>query len=159
MMDGDKMLVLYLFDGDPMILVCIFRFQGRQGDAAAADDRSTAAMNHIAANGADIEFAPKHIAGDVLVGDVLTVHQLNNRDTQGLSQRLQQGNIRQTFGSFPFGDGLAADTKSVCQFGLGQFPAFPKLFDGCTCHIGIHHYHSLLEIAYHETPNKTTYAA
>ena len=89
MMDGDKMLVLYLFDGDPMILVGIFRFQGRQGDAAAADDRSSRAMDHIAANGADIKFSPKHIAGDVFVGDMLTVHQLNDADAQGLSQRLQ----------------------------------------------------------------------
>jgi len=123
--DRDKMLILHLFDGEPMGIVIFFRLQGRQGNAAAADHRIAGAVNDIAADGANIEFAPQHIGGYIFVGDLLTVHQLDHGDAQRLCQRLQQGNIRQALGRLPLGDGLAADADSVCQLRLGQFSAFP----------------------------------
>jgi len=42
--DGDKVLVLHFFYGDPVGVVCVFRFQGGQGDTAAADHRTAGAV-------------------------------------------------------------------------------------------------------------------
>ena len=56
--DGDKMLVLHFFYGDPVVVVYILRFQSRQGNATAADHRIARAVNGISANGTDIEPTP-----------------------------------------------------------------------------------------------------
>ena len=88
MVDGDKMLILHLFNGDGMIFVRFFRFQSRQGNAAATDHGISKGMHSIAADGTDIEQTSLHVGGDVPVNDMLSVHQLNDRDSQGLSQGL-----------------------------------------------------------------------
>ena len=133
-----------------------FSLQRRQSDAAAADQRIAGTVHDISADGADIEFAAQHIGGGVLVDDVLSIHQLNDRNPQSLRQRLQQGNVRQTLGSFPLGDGLAADADSLGQLRLGQFSAFPKLLDGCSGDVSIHLHRFLSGTAYHETVTGTT---
>ncbi len=145
MVHGDKMLVLHILNGKDMRLIFRFRLQRRQGYPAAADDRVSGGMHHIAADGTDIEFAPQHIAGDVLIGDMFAVHQFYDGDSQGQRQRLQQGNIRQSLCRFPFGDSLAADTDFFRQFRLGQIPPFPQLLYGRSGHIGIHAIHILSE--------------
>ena len=145
MVNGDKMLILHLFNSQQVIIVRFFRFQRRQRDAAAADNRVAKAVNGIAADGAYIEFAPQHIAGGVPVDDMLPVHQFNDGDAQCLRQRLQQADVRQTLGCFPFGNGLAADTDAFCQFCLSHVSAFPKLLDGRTGHISVHGCHFLSE--------------
>ena len=88
--DGDKMLVFYPFNIDSVVIVRLFSLQSRQGDTAAADQCVTGAAYNIAAYGADVEFAALHIGRNVLVGDVLTIHQLDNGNPQCLRQRLQQ---------------------------------------------------------------------
>ena len=145
MVNGDKMLIFHFFQSQQVVIVRLLRFQRGQRDAAAADDRVAKAVNSIAADGAYIEFAPQHIAGGVPVDDMLPVHQFNDGDAQCLRQRLQQADVGQTLGSFPFGNGLAADTDSLCQFCLGHVSAFPKLLDGCACHISVHGCHFLSE--------------
>ena len=67
------------------------------------------AVEDVAAQGADVEFSPQEIGGDIAVGDVLAVHQLDEGDPQGLGQGLEQGDVGQPLGSLPFGDGFAAD--------------------------------------------------
>ena len=136
--NGDKMLILHTFDGNSVITVRLFCLQGRQGDPAAADDGMANAVDHITADGANIEFGAQHIGRDILIDDMLPVHQFNHGDIQRLGQGLQQRNIRQPLGGFPFGDRLAADPNFLGQFLLGQIPGFPKLTDGCACNVGVH---------------------
>ena len=159
MVDGDEMLILHAFHRDAMLLILIFRFQRRQGDAAAADHRRTHAMNRIAANGTDIEFPPQHIGRDILIGDLLPVHQLDDGNAQRLRQRLQKRNIRQTLGRFPFGHGLAADADAIGQLRLGEFAVFPQLLDGVSGDISIHVHPRLSPKAYHELGRMATYGA
>ena len=106
----------------------------------------------------DVEFAAHHVGGNVFVGDVLPVHQLNNGNAQSLSQRLQKRNIRQTLCRLPFGDGLAADADLFSQLCLRQIPVFPQLPDGVSGNVSIHRCHFLSFTAYHEKPASATYA-
>ena len=87
--DGNKMLILYFFYGDSVEFLRVFRFQSRQSDAAAADYRIAGAVDDISADRADIKLTPQHIGGNIFVGDVFPVHQLNNGDAQRLGQGLQ----------------------------------------------------------------------
>ena len=100
-------------------------------------------MQDVAAQGADEEPAPEHIGGAVPVGDVLTVHQLDHGDPQDLGQRLEQGDVRQTLGGLPFGDGLTADPQLLGQRRLGHVPGLPELFDGGSGDVVIHGDHFL----------------
>ena len=92
--NGDEMFVLHILGGDGVVIIRFFRLQSRQGNATAADERISQTVNRIAADRADIELRPQHIGGDVLIDNVLTIHQLDNGDTQCLSQGLQKRNIR-----------------------------------------------------------------
>lgn len=56
--DGDKILVLHIFNNDGMLMVSGFRFQWEQGNAAAADHCIAGAADYISADGTDIEFTP-----------------------------------------------------------------------------------------------------
>ena len=94
MMDSDKMFVLHQLDGQHVVIICFFRFLGRQCDTAAANHRASHRMDHVAADGTDIKFAAKHIAGNILVSDMFAIHQFNDRNPQRLCQRLQQRNVR-----------------------------------------------------------------
>ena len=92
--EGDIPFVLHFFDGYSMVIVTFLCFQWRQRDAAAADHRISGAVQHISANGANIELGTEHIGRGVLVNDLLAAHQFDNGDIQRLGQRLQQGNVR-----------------------------------------------------------------
>ena len=109
--DGEEYLVLYLFQGEGVVVVRLSRLQGRQSDAAAADHHITGAVDAVSTDGTDVKMTPEHVGAGVFVDDVLTVHQLNDRDPQSLSQGLQQGNVRQTLGGLPLGNGLVADAQ------------------------------------------------
>ena len=143
MVNRDEMLILYVFYGDAVVIICFLRFQRGQSNAAAADNGAAGAMDDIAAEGTDIELAPQHIGGDILIADMLSVHQLNHRDSQSLRQRLQQRDIRQSLCRFPLGDGFATDTDSFPQVCLGQVPFFTQLPDGISGDISIHSGHFL----------------
>ena len=54
--DGDKMLILHLFDGKTVIGIGLFCLQGRQDNAATANEGISHSSENIAANGTDIEF-------------------------------------------------------------------------------------------------------
>lgn len=145
MVDGDEMLVLHVLDGHRMVIVCFFRFQGGQRDAAAADHSVSQRVDDIAADGADIELAPQHIGASILVDDLLAIHQLDDGDAQRLGQGLQKADIRKSFGGLPLGDGLTADTDPLSQLRLGHVSGFPKLFYGGSGHVGVHGCHFLSE--------------
>ena len=138
MVDRDKLLVLHLLNGKHMVFVRFLRFQRRQSDAAAADQGVSGTVDHIAAERTDIKLSSEHIGRNISVDDMLPIHQFNHGDIQCLGQGLKQGNIRQPLGSFPLGDGFAADPDFLGQFLLGQIPCFPKLTDGCACNVGVH---------------------
>ena len=89
MVDGDKMLIFHVFNGDSVIIVRFFCFQRRQCNTAAADQCIPHAMDHIATDRAGIKLRTQRIGRYILIDDMLAVHQLNNGDAQGLSQWLQ----------------------------------------------------------------------
>ena len=142
-MDGDEVLVLHILHGNGVVIVRILGLQRGQGHAAAAHHRVSGAVEDVAADGADVELAPAQIGGDVAVGDVLAVHQLDDADAQRLGQRLEQGDVRQSLAGLPLGDGLAADAQLFRQFGLGHPAVLPELADGIAGHISIHGQHFL----------------
>ena len=150
------MLIFHIFNRDAVVLVRVFGLQRGQRNAAAADQCISNAVDDIAADGTDIELAPHHVGGDILVFDMLTVHQFNDGDPQCLSQGLEQGDVRQTLGGFPFGYGLAADADFVCQLCLGQIPGFPQVFDGGSGDISVHAVTSFLGKAYHKKKKNAT---
>ena len=141
------MRILHTLDKKRMFRVRIFGIQRGQRDSAAADHRIARAMDHVAADGADVKPGTDHIAGTVAVDDLLTVHQFNDRNIQRLRQRLNQRQIRQSFPRFPFGNGLVADADPFAQFGLGQMFVFPQLANGIACDIGIHCNHSFSAVS------------
>ena len=61
MVNRDELLILHTFHCNCVVVLGFFRFQGRQSHTAAADHRISGAVNHISADGADIELAPHHI--------------------------------------------------------------------------------------------------
>ena len=78
---------------------------------------------------------------------------------QRLAQWLKQGDIRQTLGGFPFGDGFAADADLFSQLRLGQTRCFPQTFDGGSCDISVHVSTPFPGKAYHEMKNPATCAS
>ena len=54
--DGNEMLVLHLFDGNTVIDIGLFGLQGRQDNAATANEGISHCSENVAANGTDIEF-------------------------------------------------------------------------------------------------------
>ena len=88
MVNGNKMLILHALNADSMVFVGFFCFQGGEGNAAATDDRIPGAVDDIAADGTDVEFASQQVGGNVFIDNVFAVHQFNDGNTQGLGQRL-----------------------------------------------------------------------
>ncbi len=141
MVQGDEKLVLHPLHGQLVVLVGVLRFRNvlrRQGDAAAAHHSLSGGVEHIAADGADVELAPQEIGGPVLVDHGLSLHQFQYADAQRGRQRFQQGNVRQAFGCLPLGDGLCADGERSGKLCLGQALGFPQLPDGAACDVCVH---------------------
>ena len=112
--DGNEQLILHPLHGQLVVLVGVLRFRNvlrGQGDAAAAHHGLPGGVEHIAADGADIELGTQEVGGPVLVDHGLSLHQFQYRDAQRGRQRFQQGNVGQAFGCLPLGDGLGADGK------------------------------------------------
>ena len=159
MADGNKLLILHLFDGNFMLRIHFLCFQGGQMDAAAGNGGLAGAMDDIAAEGADVEFGPQYVAASVLVDDLLPVHQLREADPQAPGQRLHQGDIRQPSAGLPFGNGLVADADHLRQLGLGQLSFLPEMLDGRAGDVGIHRIPFFrMPQAYQNEGNSATYA-
>lgn len=118
MMDGDEVLIFYRLDLDLMVLIRRLSLQSRKIHAAAADDRIPQGVDHVAADGADIQLGAKQIGGSVLIDDSVAFHEFHDRDTQGGGKRFKKRDIRQPLGGLPLGNGLAADIDLVCKFCL-----------------------------------------
>lgn len=78
--NGNKMFVLHNLNIYCVITVSLLCLQSRQGDATAADQRISHAVDHISTEGTDIEFGPQHIGRNVLIDNMFSVHQLDNGD-------------------------------------------------------------------------------
>ena len=70
MLNSDEVFVLHMLNCDGVVFVCRLRFQCRKGNTAAADQSISVAVDHIAADGTDIEFAPQQICCDIFIDDV-----------------------------------------------------------------------------------------
>ena len=138
--DGDEVLIFHILDGERVVVVRFFCLLCRQCNAAAADHSVTQRIDGVSANRTDVEPAAQHIGGNVFVDNRFAAHQFDDGDAKGLGKGLQKADIRKSFGGFPLGNGLAADTDPVSQFCLGQAAALPQMFDGGSGHIAIHKY-------------------
>lgn len=136
--DGHILFILHRLHGDGVGVVRFFRFQRGQGNAAAADHRFAGGVNHIAADGADVESGAQQIGRTVPIDNGITGEQLHHRNAQGGGQRFQQREIGKTLGRFPFGDGLVADVQQLGQTGLGQSSCFAQPPDGAAGYISVH---------------------
>ena len=139
--DGDEKLIFHPLQRQLMVFVGVVRLrdvQRRQGDAAAAHDSLPGGVEHIAAQGADVELGAKQVGRTVPVDDGFALHQLEHADAQSRRQRLQQGNIGQAVGCLPLGDGLCADGQLFGQLCLRQVFGFPQLPDGSAGDVRIH---------------------
>lgn len=130
MMDGDEVLIFYRLDLDLVVFIGRFSLQSRKRHAAASDDRIPQGVDHVAADGADVQLGAKQIGGSVLVDDSIALHEFHDRDTQGGGKRLEERDIRQPFGGLSLGNGLAADIDLVCKFCLRHLFLPPQLLDG-----------------------------
>ena len=90
MMDCDEMLIFYRFNLDLVVFVQRFSLQGRKRHTAAANDGISQGVNHITADGADIQLGAEQIGGLILVDDGITFHQLHDGDTQSGGERLDE---------------------------------------------------------------------
>ena len=139
--DGDEKLIFHPLERQLMVFVGVVRLrdvQRRQGDAAAAHDSLPGGVEHIAAQGADIELGAKQVGRTVPVDDGFALHQLEHADAQSRRQRLQQGNIGQAVGCLPLGDGLCADGQLFGQLCLRHVFGFPQPPDGSAGNVRIH---------------------
>ena len=164
MVDGNEQLILHPLHGQLVVLVGVLRFRNvlrGQGDAAAAHHGLPGGVEHIAADGADIELGTQEVGGPVLVDHGLSLHQFQYRDAQRGRQRFQQGNVGQALGRLPLGDGLGADRELCSKLCLGEVFDFPQLSDGAAGDVSVHGAISSFSLhpAYHRKTLRATYAA
>lgn len=99
--DGNVVFVFDVLDCGGVGVVGRFRFQRRQGDAAAGHHGWTHGLKNIAADGADVELAFEHVGGTVGVDDLFAGEQLGDGNFERLREGLEQGNIWQAAARLP----------------------------------------------------------
>lgn len=90
MMDGDEMLILYRLDLDLVVFIRRFGLQSRKRHTTAADDGISQGVDHVAADGADIQLGAEQIGGSVLIDDSIALHEFHDGDTQGGGKWLEE---------------------------------------------------------------------
>lgn len=148
--DRDIELVLDALDADGVAFVGSLRLQRGQGDPAAAHDGLSRAEDHVGADRADVEFGAQHVRGPVGVDHVLPGEQLDDRDAQGLGQRLDQGDVGVPAAGLPPGNGLVADVHPFRQLQLCDLSLLAQAPDHGAGDILIHSGH--LPGPYDNTP-------
>lgn len=99
--DGNVVFIFDVLDCGGVGVVGRFRFQRRQGDAAAGNHGWAHGLKNVAADGANIELAFEHVGGAVGVDDLLAGEKLSNGNFERLREGLEQGNIWQAAARFP----------------------------------------------------------
>ena len=138
---GNEKFIFHPFNGQLVLLVGIIGLrdiQRGQRDAAAAHHGLTGGVEHVPAEGADIELGTQQIGGPVSVDHRFALHQFQHRHAQCSGQRFQQGDVGQALGGLPFGDRFGADQELAGKLCLRQAFGFPQQPDGASGHIGIH---------------------
>lgn len=136
--DGNVVFVFDVLDCGGVGIVGRFRFQRRQGDAAAGHHGWTHGLKNIAADGADVELAFEHVGGTVGVDDLLAREKLSDGNFERLRKRLEQGNIWQAAAGLPFGDGFVADAEFFGELRLGEMLLFAQRADGAAGDVVVH---------------------
>lgn len=136
--DGNVVFIFDVLDCGGVGVVGRFRFQRRQGDAAAGNHGWAHGLKNIAADGTDIELAFEHVGGAVCVDNLLAGEQLSNGNLERLGERLEQGNIWQAAAGLPFGDGFVADAEFFSELRLGEMLLFAQRADGAAGDVVVH---------------------
>lgn len=136
--DGNIVFVFDMLDCGGVGVIRRFRFQRRQGDAAAGNHGWTHGLKNIAADGADVELAFEHVGGAVGVDDLLAGEQIGDGNLERLRQGLEQGNIWQAAAGLPFGDGFVADAEFFSELRLGEMLLFAQRADGAAGDVVVH---------------------
>ena len=134
--------VLYRFNPNTMFPVFVFGAERRQCNAAAADERLAAGIQHITANGTEIETAFQKITAFVLIGNGFSAQKLHSRNAECGRKRLKQRNIGKTAPRFPFGNGFVADRKHFAELFLRQSALLPQFFQHGRRNVGRHNFTS-----------------
>ena len=104
------------FDGlgsDCVLILVLLRLQRRKLHAAAAKRAFARGKDHVSADRANIELPALHVAVAVGVLYALAGEQLRERHAEGLCQRFNEADVRQSSAGFPFGDGFVADHQHL----------------------------------------------
>lgn len=136
--DGNIVFVFYVLDCGGVGVVGCFRFQRRQGDAAAGNHGGAHGLKNVAADWTDIELAFEHVGGAIGVDDLLAGEQLGDGNLERLRQGLEQGNIWQAAAGLPFGDGFVADAEFFGELRLGEMLLFAQRADGAAGDVVVH---------------------
>lgn len=99
--DGNVVFIFDVLDCGGVGVVGRFRFQRRQGDAAAGNHGRAQGLENVAADWANIELAFEHVGGAVGVDDLLAGEQLSDGNFERLREGLEQGNIWQATARLP----------------------------------------------------------
>ena len=100
--DGNVVFIFDVLDCGGVGVVGRFRFQRRQGDAAAGNHGWAHGLENVAADGANIELAFEHVGGTVGVDDLFAGEKLGDGNFERLGEGLEQGNIWQAAAGLPF---------------------------------------------------------
>lgn len=136
--DGNVVFIFDVLDCGGVGVVGRFRFQRRQGDAAAGHHGWAHGLKNIAADWADIELAFEHVGGAIGVDDLLAGEQLGDGNFERLREGLEQRNIWQAAAGLPFGDGFVADAEFFGELRLGEMLLFAQRADGAAGDVVIH---------------------
>ena len=101
--DADIVFVLHLLhaEGIGTVFAGGLRIQGRQNDAAAADDRLPGGKDHVAADGTDVDLGFLHMEGQIAVGHTLPGQKFNGGHAKSFGKGLDQGDVRIAAARFP----------------------------------------------------------
>lgn len=136
--DGNVVFVFDVLDCGGVGVVGSFRFQRRQGDAAAGHHGWAHGLKNVAADWADVKLAFEHVGGAVGVDDLLAGEQLGDGNFECLCEGLEQGNIWQAAAGLPFGDGFVADAEFFGELRLGKMLLFAQRADGAAGDVVVH---------------------
>ena len=101
MVDRDIMFVLDDLALHGVFRIRFFRFERRQRQSAAGNDGRTGAVQHVAADRADIQLRAQQIGCAVGIDDLLAAEQLGQGNLQDACQGFKQGNVGKTLARFP----------------------------------------------------------
>jgi len=135
MREGDVIIPVAFLNQNRMFVGCILRFEGRQGNSAAAECAHADGLDDVAADGADIETHFADVGGTVAVHRKLPCEQFGNGNAKRSGKLHEDADIRKSPAGFPFGNGFVAHAESFRKLFLGKILLLTQIADGRACDV------------------------